>query len=191
MKTPYSPQWVSEKKTMKNDIWRRSKSFCIWMYMMKYDGYHKEMLFKVLCMQSKLGKHWQWNDKWRNKSENMKQFKNDILLSFSSASAALRISDFACVFLLMFWTRIRCKNLKIKQVYMFFMICSFHFHIFVIFEQRWNCKIIPIQCEFSITSGSEMPPSRGLLYTWVRTAEWRNKGGATKYMDVSLLFPTS
>ena len=112
MKTPYSPQWVSEKKTMKNDIWRRSKSFCIWMYMMKYDGYHKEMLFKVLCMQSKLGKHWQWNDKWRNKSENMKQFKNDILLSFSSASAALRISDFACVFLLMFWTRIRCKNLK-------------------------------------------------------------------------------
>ena len=60
--------WIFQKNT-ENDFWIWFKSFCIWFYMIEYDVYHRKMMFKVICMQSKPGKHAKYNEMWRNTSK--------------------------------------------------------------------------------------------------------------------------
>ena len=119
------------------------KSFSIWLYMMKYDVYHRKMMFKVISITTKPCKHPKYNEIWRNtlkKNQNVK--KLGIFDFYPKFWFAPKLIICMHVFLDVPDSKKNSKPLNIIKIYMFLIIsllCFGHFYDFL--QQNWNCHI--------------------------------------------------
>ena len=69
------------------------KWFFIWLYMMKYDRYHRKMMFEVICIINKLRKHWKNIEIWRKTCRKVRNSKNAAIFFWSILSYAKFSAD--------------------------------------------------------------------------------------------------
>ena len=125
--------------------------------MIEYDGYHRKMMFKVSCMQSKLGNiqnamTYEENHRTNEKCENI------LVLSTSTLrNDALQSSKCTCTNVLMSRTRFRGQNAKIRWiVHDFYNLSKLLFDIFL---DLWKKTEIALSARRSRTN--QKAPQRG------------------------------